>query len=195
MQVWQDIGPSFQDPATEVRVSYRAPGIEITGHIDVLSRYPRRAILLDWKSGYLDKIFFLQLAAYATCLILGEGYQEVVAMVGWLRDQEKETYTFTRATVLAWVDRLRTQQQRRGRYTIGSPCANCPRNHSCPALLADARRAVAVFGSEPYTPERIAATLQELPEPERVRLFRQVKSALTLGKAAKDALRLNVIQN
>lgn len=194
-QVWRDIGPSFQNPLTEVSVFFRAPDIELSGHIDVLSRYPRRAFILDWKSGYLDKNFYHQLAAYAACLILGEGYDEVVAMVGWLRDEEKETYTFTRPIVTAWMDRLRDQVQRRGRYTIGSHCQTCPRNHSCPAAIADSRRAVQVFSAKDMTSEEIARTLQDLPEAERVQLFRRLRTVLKLGEEARGAFRLNVVQN
>ncbi len=194
-QLWQDMAPGYANPQTEVPVFYKGPDIELTGHIDVIARYPKRVLITDWKSGYLDKNFYHQLMVYAVCLILSEGYEEVVASVGWLRDQEQEHYTFTRPIVVAWLDRLREQVKRKGRYTIGSHCPHCPRSHSCPAALADARQAVTIFSSEAFSSVAIAPTLAELPESERVRLFRQAKAVLKLGEAAKTAIRLNVIQN
>jgi hypothetical protein len=62
-------------------------------------------------------------------------------------------------------------------------------------VAASGRAAVALFGLEEMSAERMAATLQELPPADRVKLFRQAKLVAVLADAAKAAVRLNVIQN
>ena len=197
-QAWAELAPSFPDAETEVAVraelALSSDVVDLTGHVDLISRLGTRAHALDWKSGRLDHDYYAQVAGYAACLILGEGYEEVVITVVWLREGEAETYTFDRATIAAWLERFDAQLHRHG-YVLGSHCQFCPRGHSCEAVIADARRASAVFGQEEFTPDRIAATVAALPPAARVELYRQAKRVEALASAARQAVRLNVIQS
>lgn len=197
---WKELSPSFPDPETEVEVSthtFQVP-FGMTGHIDLVSISPdrKRASILDYKTGRIDGDYFHQLAGYAACLILGQGFDHITASVVWLRDQDVETYVFTVQDIEAWMLRLiSVLSQRNGEYRTGSHCAYCPRSHSCPAIAASGRAAVAMFGREDMSAESMAATLQEMPPADRVKLYRQAKLVEELAKSAKAAVRLNVIQN
>ncbi len=197
-KAWAELAPSFPDPETEMAVEVSVPPFEMTGHIDLVSVSSdgSRASILDYKTGRIDGDYFHQLAGYAACLILGQDFEHVTASVVWLRDQDVETYVFTVQDVEAWMLRLiSVLSQRTGEYRTGSHCAYCPRSHSCPAVAASGRAAVALFGRADMSAESMAATLQAMPPADRVKLYRQAKLVSTLADAAKAAVRLNVIQN
>lgn len=196
-KAWAELAPSFPDPVTETTVSLRHKSVfELTGHVDLFARIGEsEAALLDWKTGRVDGDYYAQLAGYATCLILGDGYKRVTATVVWCREQEAETYVFDAKAVEAWVLRLIGQLSRRGKYTVGAHCAHCPRSHSCAAVQAKVRESVVLFRSAEWSTDAVAATLDGLPPNERVALFRQAKLVAALAESAKAAVRLNVIQN
>lgn len=146
-QAWTELQSSFYDAETEVTVEYEAPTFTLVGHVDLLHIDGTTARFLDWKSGRKEETdYYAQLAGYAACLILGHGAKKVSASVVWLRSQMIETYTFTAQDVTAFTDRLRYAIGSPDRYRHGEHCGHCVRSHSCPALIANAHRDIAIFG-------------------------------------------------
>lgn len=144
-KAWKELAPSFPDPETEVEVKATMAGCELLGHLDLRSRVVRQVRILDWKSGRVDRDYYHQLAGYAACEMDGTDVDEVVFSVVWLRDQEVETYRFTREMMRGWVGDLRAIVARASDFRTGTHCAYCPRSHECPAVVAVARRDIAMF--------------------------------------------------
>jgi len=196
-KAWAELAPGFAAPESEVSVALAGDGFDLTGHIDLQGGDDGRSVaILDWKTGRLDGDYYHQLAGYAACKILGEGYEEVRASVIWLRDQDVETYVFTRRDIEAWILRLvSVLSQRTGEYRLGGQCGYCPRSHSCPAVKAAARASIAVFQGSDLAAEAVGATLDGLAPAQRVALYRQAKLLERLTAGALSAIRLNVIQS
>jgi len=197
-QAWEALAPSFPDAETEIETA--APirdWLTLTGHIDVAAIVGDEARIGDFKSGRLDSDHGHQLLGYATCLLTEHrDLSRVVVTVIWLRSQEVETRTFTRADVEAWSGRLVDAVAGAGRrYVVGSHCEHCPRSHSCAAVQAKARESVALLQREEWATDAMARTLEGLAPAERVGLYRQAKLVASLAESAMSAVRLNVIQN
>jgi hypothetical protein len=170
---------------------------DITGHIDVLSlvsgAFANEARFLDWKSGRNEESdYYAQLLGYAACLILGHGAERAVGTVVWLRSQTIETFTFTRADALEFVERLKAQRDN-PRYSTGGHCAHCPRSHSCEALLAIGRRDAVIFGNKDLS-HTIASGVAKATPAELVSYLRRFKVLKKFGEALEEGIRRRIAE-
>lgn len=150
-KLWPFLAESFTDALTEVELSAElAPGVWLTGHMDLLSISGRVARGADWKTGRKDSDYAAQMRSYGALVLLeNPELAEVTITVIWVRDEEIENYTMTRADADAWVARLLASiVSWDGVYHPGSHCQYCPRSHDCAAANAMGRRDVALFADK-----------------------------------------------
>ena len=137
---------------------------QLSGTVDVLgSRTPAEAVILDYKSGYVERDYRAQTLGYAY-LAMEDNHQIVKAylVVLWLRDMVADVEAVTRDEVMAWAEELKAHVADRLRYTsdVGN-CTFCPLATTCamrPQLL---RQAVALF-ADPFITDLTAGKLAEL---------------------------------
>ncbi len=193
-KAWEVLAPSFPNDEEHTRLSESfvgctGPGFELTGHMDmhtICSDGTARTV--DWKTGRVDRDYYHQLAGYAACLMSDPNIHEVTASVVWLRSQEIETYTITRAVLDQWLARLVVQLERT-QYSTGRHCEHCQRSHACPAVQAKAREGIVVLS------DGSAAALDGLPSDRVVALYRQAKLVEKMAESMVASIRLHVIQH
>lgn len=152
VKIWERIKVDHQAPRTEVGLNATIRdgeiAVELTGHIDVLSvdYAARRALVEDWKSGYLDSDYHHQGFGYAALVMLNDdGIDEVLVRFAWLRTKETEVYTVTRARMMDWLNQLMVEVVKEERYHHGHHCGHCHRNHDCEAVTSMVRRDLGMF--------------------------------------------------
>jgi hypothetical protein len=188
-KAWDELRCSYPLPETEVTVELEIEQLRLTGHIDLLSVVGVQGRLVDWKSGRKESVdYYAQLLGYAVCLLFGRGLSEVIATVVWLRSQTIETFRFTRADALAFVERL-GEHVRNGRYRHGEHCAYCPRSHDCPALVAVTRRDAAMFA---MGADAVDALVEQAPAAVIVDARRRLKVIETFAESFDKACRRRI---
>lgn len=187
---WQELRASFPEPEVEVDVDAECDGFELRGHVDLLSISGEHVRFLDWKSGRKEEAdYYPQLAAYAACLFTLQRCTTVTATVVWLRSQTVETYTFTESTVRAFMDRVYAALSPDAPFRYGEHCGYCRRSHECPALVANARRDLAIFSRTDVDTAVAQATPQEL-----VSIRRRAKALVAFEKSLDQAIRRRVAE-
>jgi hypothetical protein len=193
-KAWDELRDAFPLPETEVEVALPlSDEIHLSGHIDLLSvvlaEDAHHGRFIDWKSGRKESSdYYAQMAGYATALILSRGLADATGTVVWLRSQTIETFRFTQADALAFVERLGAHV-RNGRYRHGEHCAYCPRSHDCPALVAVTRRDAAMFA---MGAEVVDALVQQAPPAVIVDARRRLKVIETFAESFDKACRRRI---
>jgi hypothetical protein len=175
-KLWEKVKDSFPDPLTEVPLSATLPsGHLLTGHKDILSISGNRARAADWKTGRKDTDYSHQMRAYGTLILLeNPELVEVTVTLLWVRDQEIENYTMTRAQAADWLKRLRERViDWDGTFSPGSHCQYCKRSHECHAATAMIRRDVAAFSIDVDPGE--SGSLATMTPAEIVDVYRKAK--------------------
>lgn len=186
-KLWGQIWESFPNALTEQSMFLALPtGHTLTGTADVISVASNAIRIADWKTGRKDSDHRDQLRAYAAMALLSDedGPSEATATALWVRDQEIENVTMTRAEANAWVQRYTDRVIRwDGVYRPGERCAHCPRGHECDARSALVSRSIAaiVGRDSPGLDMMEPAAILELHE--KVKLIESV--AEKVGKAIR----------
>jgi hypothetical protein len=169
-KMWRDkLAASFPGARAEVPLGVTLPdGTVLTGTADILARSLACVHIGDWKSGRLDRDHREQLLGYCALALLNDpSLDEATAGVIWIRDDEFEHYTLTRAELPAYLRRLETVVIAwNGTFRPGSHCRHCPRSHECPARHALVRRDVAAFLGGELTSYATDSNLLETLPPE-----------------------------
>lgn len=168
-KLWPSLRESFPQALTEQEFSAEiAPGVTLTGHVDLLSITGSVARAGDWKSGRKDSDYSQQMKGYAALLLLeDQTLTEATVTVIWLRDGEIENYTMTRDGLRTWLAQLRSEViDWAGAYEPGAHCTFCPRSHECEARNAMVRRDVAALSDRTLVAR--AECELELMAPEQV---------------------------
>jgi hypothetical protein len=190
-KLWEQVGPSFPNAEAEVALKHQIGSVVLTGHTDVMALSGTTLRVADWKMGRLDSNYREQLLGYcALGLFKTPEARDAEAGVLWVRDQEYEPYTMTRAGHYEWIARLEAEVVNwDGVYRPGSHCQYCPRSHECHAANAQARRDMAIIMDRDL-PGHLedAPTLQEMIRREPEKVVRLVELARTAEKQAKRAL-------
>jgi hypothetical protein len=187
-KAWAELASSFPRPKTEVDVELDRLVYHLTGHVDLLSVVEGAARFLDWKSGRKESNdYFAQLAGYALCLILGQGYKSATGTVVWLRSQTVETFRFEHVDASTFDAKI-ADQLSVVRYSHGEHCAFCPRSHDCPALVAISRRDVAIFSQAD-----VDALVAQAPAQEVVSMRRRSKVLEAFMKSFDTAVRRRIV--
>lgn len=174
------------------------PNLELTGTADVLTlswtgvdtwqiggEGSMAVEVLDWKTGRRDADHREQLMGYAALALLN--HPEAAYAFGrivWLRTDETEVYSLTRADMAHWRERLIDKAQET-EYRPGPHCQYCPRQHGCPAHQEMQRGALAVVGAP-------RASLAEMSPPEKLSLYHKAKSVRALAELVLDEVRSHV---
>lgn len=187
-KLWDRVKDSFKDALTEVPLSTAiAPGVELTGHADLVSISGRAARIGDWKTGRKDSDYSHQMRAYAALALRDNpDLEEATATILWVRDGEIENYTMTRADAEAWLHAVRQRVvEWDGVYRTGSHCSYCPRLHECEASTAMARRDAATLLDVD------AVTAIASMDPERVvELYQKVLLVEQCAERVREAVRV-----
>lgn len=146
-KLWEQVKGSFPNASAEVPLKHQLGSVLLTGHADLMGSTGTKLRVADWKLGRLDSDYREQLLGYcALGLLKTTEATEAEAGVLWVRDQEYEAHSMTRADLYVWLQRIEDEiVQWDGTYRPGSHCQYCPRSHECPAANALARRDMAVL--------------------------------------------------
>lgn len=163
-KLWPQIEASFPDALTEVALD----SYGLAGHADIISIVEDVGRIGDWKSGRKDANYQHQMRAYGSLLLqYHPSLRECTVTLIWLRDQEIENYTVTRADAEAWwVEYDARVVNWDGVFRVGAHCQHCPRSHECEAANAMVRRDVAAFTDSPIV-TRVESELA-IMAPERI---------------------------
>jgi hypothetical protein len=124
----------------------------LTGHIDRLSiRHDKRtAVVLDLKFGRKDHSHKHQGFGYAwlvmNAFVGTDDIDSSTVHFAWIRAQEVESYTVSRARAEQWFSETVERIDRwDGKFSTGDHCAHCPRGTTCPARQQLVRSEVAAL--------------------------------------------------
>lgn len=192
-KLWPTVQDSFRGAMTEVE--YRreiAPGVELTGHLDLLAVNGTVARAGDWKSGRKDADYSEQMRAYGTLVLLDEPQlTEVTVTILWIRDGDIENYTMTRDDAVRWIRQVRDRVVRwDGTYRPGAHCQYCPRSHECHARNALVRRDVAIL-----LDVDIAKALSEMTPGQVIDLYKKAAIVEKTAGYVRAAVRAHVEEN
>lgn len=193
-KLWPDLKDSFPRALTELELSAEiAPGVVLSGHVDLLSVSGRVARAADWKSGYRDSDYSEQMRAYGALVLLDDTtLVEVTITVIWLRAGEIENYTMTRTDAEAWVRRLLERVVGwDGAFFPGNHCHLCPRSHECAAGHALIRRDVAAIADEELV-VRAENELERMPAPEVVAVLQKADAVARYAERVRQAIKKHV---
>ena len=193
-KLWNEIRESFAGALTEVSLQYEiAPGVFLTGHADLIAVSQTSMRIGDWKTGRKDNDHSHQFRAYAAMALLSsEDIQEATGTGLWVRDQEIENYTLTRADALVWLARVRDEILTwDGVYRPGRHCLHCPRSHECEAANALVRRDVAAIADKSLV-ARVETELALMPAEEIVAVLHKADMVEKYAKRVREAIRNHV---
>lgn len=190
-KLWKEVSETFSGAQAEVDLEAEvAPGVLLTGHVDLLTINDRVARAGDWKTGRKDSDYAAQMRAYGLLVLLKYPELEEVSVTAlWVRDQEIENYTMRRAEARRWLEKLVEEVVNwDGVYHPGSHCQYCRRWHECDAASAYVRRDVqALVG--PRTKDIDTMTPDEI-----ITIYEQADLVEKLAKRVRDAVRERAIQ-
>lgn len=194
-KLWTEIAESFSGALTEVELRAEiAPGVELTGHADLLAVSGSVARAGDWKTGRKDHDYSQQMRAYGALILLDdETLTEVTVTILWTRTGEIENYTVTRESAARWVRELLAEVVSwDGTYRPGPHCGFCPRSHECPAANAMVRRDVQALIEDG---DAFVAGLAALVPDVKLALYRRASLVASYAERVKKAIRADVEEN
>lgn len=188
-EIWAQVAPNFPDALTEREMRCEIEGgIEIVGHVDVLSIMSSAVRVLDWKSGRSESDYWPQLGAYALLAARGTGIDEAVCTIAWARSGSVETRRFTRNDLREFEARVFNAFGRGLAYTLGDHCTFCGARYRCPAQLERASAAVEVLRGASADPVAYITTLAERGQlADFWQVCGQVEKLIVAGRAAVRA--------
>jgi hypothetical protein len=188
-KLWPQIEASFPDALTEVPL-WVALEKDLTGHADILSIVEDVGRIGDWKSGRKDANYQHQMRAYGALLL--ESYaslRECTVTLIWLRDQEIENYTVTRADAESWWLEYDTRVVNwDGIFRVGAHCQHCPRSHECEAANAMVRRDVAAFTDSPIV-TRVESELAVMAPEQIIDLYEKAALVESYAERVRRAIK------
>lgn len=193
-KLWPHLRESFDGATSEVDLAVEvAPGVLLTGHVDLLAIRGNVGRAADWKTGRKDADYSHQMRAYGTLVLLDNPWlEEVTVTIVWIRHSEIENYTMRRADVAPWVNALVERVVRwDGVYHPGDHCLHCPRSHECEAARARAREAVEVLADGGIA-ERIDQELGLMAPSQIVALLSKADVVAAYAKRVREAIKAHV---
>lgn len=187
---WQSIAEHFPDPEVERGMVHAGEdGLILEGHADVraLSADGKRAMIADFKSGWIEGDWTEQMKAYAWLALRHfPGAESAYAAVLLIRDHTLDASVWTRDELDQWRDELSEHLQDTSIYSPGPHCRYCRRALECDAnqlALTVAGRALAekdvlMFPTDPVERGRVLGTLLD-----------RVKMVEDLCEQARDAIK------
>lgn len=148
IKLWGKLAPHFDHARTEVEASEKlAENATLTGTMDVLSPVGHsKAIIADWKTGFIDNGHDKQMTGYAYLIWRYLGAREditIKGVLGYLRHNYFKTMTFKAEDFHEFEHELvRNILPNPGRYVPGTQCEFCPIRHGCDARTKVARSTI-----------------------------------------------------
>ena len=145
-RIWDKLKSHFELPQAEAKVAGDVLKVgdrafQVAGTLDVVGGGgEHRAILLDWKSGYVDSGFAEQIGGYAYALWCTLGRPEnfeVLGVIALLRRRVYRVLKFSSADLRAFEhDLVHNVLPNARSFATGGHCVNCDLYHDCPARKA-----------------------------------------------------------
>ena len=162
MRIWdglkEDLGAYVSD-VEGYRQTILSPSHALGGSADVEAHCNNTTgLIVDWKSGYLERDYMEQLRGYAALWQVVAGalshpmkYERIVLVVAMLRKSETITEIVTDEQTRDWVEELKSRLQDPEETYTSDPgdCTYCPRKAECgfrPLMLADSASALVGLG-------------------------------------------------
>lgn len=149
--LWSEAKEILTAPQTEVyHETELAPGILLTGHIDLCQIEAEQTLILDYKTGRVHENHYHQIAGYAALAwdkAGRPGKYTVRVQVVYLEDLTATAYTFEAADLEAWVREVVAKLDDK-RYIVSRKCAFCPVQGSCPAYREYTQAAIRFLQSD-----------------------------------------------
>lgn len=195
-KLWNTVSQSFPDALTEVGglAVEVAPGVILSGHLDVLSISGTVARAGDWKTGRKDGDYSQQMRAYGALVLLDNPeLTEVTVTVLWVRDCEAENYTMTRADTEKWLQELiQVVVEWDGVYRPGRlHCKHCPRSHECEAANALVRRDVAAIADKQLV-ARAECEIEMMSPSEIVEVLQKADLVSSYAERVRQAIKRHI---
>lgn len=172
LHVWKKLREDFRTLAVEEELSDG----ELIGTPDVVGiREDGELVIIDWKSGYVDRDYADQLKGYLWLankeflLVQGSEFIGGRIITVWLQTRdlydvepgENNDGIITPKELMTWYEKLQ-KTLASNTFAPGEHCLFCPGQWTCAARTAMVRQAVAIFGDQatdnlPVSPERLAA--------------------------------------
>lgn len=153
-RVWKLAAPVFVEPILEEYLEAEvAPGIFITGHIDIHEAFPKHAFILDWKTGRQRVEHYHQVMGYAFLVWEKMGRPddyEFYLTVAYVEEAEhglEKMPVITPADLAEWAFEL-AKQVKNLRYVTSEKCVHCPLANSCKAHRLKQESAVRVISGD-----------------------------------------------
>ena len=136
LNTWQSIRAETRVVAVEEHLeSEEFSGLTVTGSPDVICAHEDTIVVVDFKSGWIERNYEDQLMGY---LFLAAqhypsytGYKRICV---WLRTSEVDTVNVAPQELDDWAERLAERVQQTETYDPSPPaCEFCPRAHECTA--------------------------------------------------------------
>lgn len=156
-KAWQNLSRHFDTADTETLTEqtvagFLADGEATEGTADVLARSGRTAIVLDWKSGRVDRDHTHQVRGYALGAVAHFGrdlIDEAIVIVVWLREGVWDIERLSVDQLDSWSSEFsRRLANGRGTFNPGGHCDHCGRAAECPGRRAMVRGAFADMSIE-----------------------------------------------
>lgn len=195
-KLWERVRESFPGSIGEADLKLELEGAVLTGHMDLVSIAGDVARIGDWKLGRVDRNHEHQMRAYCALVLLTyPSLREATGTILWVRDQEIENYTVSRADAVAWAERVEREVVRwDGTYRPGGHCEHCPRSHECAAANARLRRDVAIIADKDLV-SRVENELLAMPPDEVVALVEKARTVEKLAARVCAAVKAHVLEH
>ena len=195
-KLWAQVQGSFDGAISEVELIVVTENFVLTGHIDLLKISGAVARAADWKTGRKDSDYSQQMRGYcALALLDNPELTEVTLTLLWVRDEEIENYTMTRAQLTDWVLELIGRVVNwDGVYHPGKHCLYCKRSHECDAANAHLRRDVAIL-SDRALAERAETELALMAPSDIVELQAKADLVSKLSARVLGAIKQHIESN
>ena len=152
IELWEKLERHVPDPQCEIAleskpIEVKGESYVLSGTADVLSPVGSGdAIVIDWKTGYVDWGYDNQLAGYALCVWqqMGEPDEcEITTVTAFARMGFYRTVKWTPDRLREWRDQLvRNTLSKPELYQPGEHCRFCPHRNTCKAHRVMAQHAV-----------------------------------------------------
>ncbi len=196
IKLWQRrLAAVFPVPGAEVEICDTiAPGLQLTGHIDLQALVVAEVRNGDWKTGRLARDYRQQANGY-NCLSLRAWPDALRASTSllWVRDEDVQTYGMDHEQCRAWEEELVERALHwDGVHRSGPHCGFCRRLHECPAAIAELQREVAIIGGDDVA-RLLQDGLNDLEPQQIIELRRQAKAVRDRADLLDAAIRVHVI--
>jgi hypothetical protein len=141
--------------------------ITLTGHADMLASRGEECIILDYKSGRVERDYRPQLLGYALIAGILGGVKTIAVN---LSERTWEIENFTKDEIINFEEKFLALPEKKDLYQLNEFCEFCPRLDECPLQRSAQVQAMEIFGKTLDVEKADVAQLASLyPQYELVR--------------------------